>query len=90
MIPDEAPRGRIPPPWVNSLSGLERTRLFSRGHVPMNPFARLSGIRITHVAPGGATVVSPATEASLKNSGHMNIFPTLVGALGLLRRPPSR
>jgi len=47
----------------------------------MIPVGRLSGIRITHVAPGGATVVTPATETSLKSGGHLNVLPTLVSAL---------
>jgi class 3 adenylate cyclase len=81
MIPNETPRGRLPPAWFGSLSGIERARLISQVRVPVFPFARLFGIRITHVVPGGATVVSPAAESMLQFGGHLNVLAPLIGAL---------
>jgi class 3 adenylate cyclase len=66
-VTDEPPRGVIAPPWLNSLSGIERMRLYARRVLPAVPFARLTGFGIGHVSAGSLT-------ATLKASGHL-VFP---------------
>jgi class 3 adenylate cyclase len=81
MIPDEPVRGRTPPPWFRALSGVERSRALSRRQVPSSPFARLVGLRTTHVAPGTVHMTMPATEALLNSNGYLDIAPLAVAVL---------
>jgi class 3 adenylate cyclase len=81
MIPDEPVRGRTPPPWFRSLSGLERARAFSRGLLPWPPTARLLGMRTTHVAAGTVTVAMPASDACVAGNGQLEIVPPMIAAL---------
>lgn len=81
MIHDEPVRGRTPPPWFRALSGVERSRALSRRQVPSSPFARLVGLRTTHVAPGTVHMTMPATEALLTYIGYLDIAPLAVAAL---------
>jgi hypothetical protein len=64
---DEPVRGAIAPPWINSLSGIERMRLYARRVLPATPFARLTGFGIGHVSTGTLT-------GTLKASGHL-VYP---------------
>lgn len=66
-ITDEPVRGVAPPPWINSLPGIERMRLYTRRLLPATPFARLTGYGIGHVSTGSLT-------GTLKASGHL-VFP---------------
>jgi hypothetical protein len=66
-ITDEPVRGVIAPPWLNSLPGIERMRLYARRALPATPFARLTGFGIGHVSAGTLT-------GTLKASGHL-VFP---------------
>ena len=68
-ITDEPVRGVVAPPWLTSLSGIERMRLYARRDLPATPFARLTGFGIGHVSTGSLTGV-------LKASGHL-VMPTL-------------
>ena len=81
MIPDEAVRGRTPPPWFRALSGIERVSLWPEGALPWPPVARLIGIRTTHVVPGAITLIMPASEALLSANGQLEIIPALAAAL---------
>lgn len=81
MIPDEPVRGRTPPPWVGSLSGIERCRAYSRGLLPATPMARLFGYRLTHVAAGTVTLAMPANDASIAGLGQLEISAPMVAAL---------
>ena len=67
---DEPVRGLVPPPWINSLSGIERMRLMSRHYLALMPTARLFGLGLGHVSAGSAT-------ATMKASGHMAFIPAL-------------
>ena len=66
-VTDEPVRGVIAPPWLTSLSGIERMRLYARRGLPATPFARLTGYGIGHVSTGALT-------GTLKASGHL-VFP---------------
>ena len=66
-VTDEPVRGVVAPPWLNSLSGIERMRLYARRVLPATPFARLTGYGIGHVSAGSLT-------GTLKASGHL-VFP---------------
>ncbi len=81
VIPDEAVRGRTPPPWFTALSGLDRFHAFSDGRLPWPPIARLLGMRPTHIVPGAVTFAMPATEATLGGNGQLNISPLMATAL---------
>lgn len=81
MIPHEPVRGRTPPPWFWSLSGIERVRAFSRGVLPWPPLSRLLGMRTTHVAAGTVTVAMPASDASIAAYGMLQIVPPMMSAL---------
>jgi class 3 adenylate cyclase len=69
-VTDEPVRGLVPPPWINSLSGIERMRLMSRHYLAVTPTARLFGLGLGHVSAGSAT-------ATMKASGHMAFIPAL-------------
>ena len=81
MIPDEPVRGRTPPPWYFSLSGIERIQAFSRGLLPWPPICRLLGMRTTHVAAGTVTIAMPASEACVATNGQLEFVPLLMRAL---------
>ncbi len=81
MITNEPVRGRTPPPWYTSLSGIERVRAFSRGQLPWPPMCRLLGMRTTHVTAGSATVAMPASDACIAGNGQLEITPLSVAAL---------
>jgi class 3 adenylate cyclase len=66
-ITDEPVRGVIAPPWLTSLPGIERMRLYARRVLPATPLARLTGFGIGHVSSGSLT-------GALKASGHL-VFP---------------
>jgi len=81
VIPDEPVRGRTPPPWYLSLSGIERIQAFSRGLLPWPPICRLLGMRTTHVAAGTVTIAMPASEACVAPNGQLEFVPLLMRAL---------
>jgi class 3 adenylate cyclase len=66
-VTDEPVRGVVAPPWLTSLPGIERMRLYARRVLPAAPFARLAGFGIGHVSTGTLT-------GTLKASGHL-VFP---------------
>ncbi len=66
-VTDEPVRGVVAPPWLNSLPGIERMRLYARRALPATPIARLTGYGIGHVSTGTLT-------GTLKASGHL-VFP---------------
>ena len=45
-ITDEPVRGVPAPPWLKSLAGIERMRLYGRRLLPSPPFSRLTGLGI--------------------------------------------
>ena len=59
---EEPVRGGYPDPSIFGLSGIEQMRTYFRGLAPAPPLARLAGMLPTHVGPGTATFVMPATE----------------------------
>jgi uncharacterized protein (TIGR00369 family) len=79
---DEPVRGQIAPPWFHALSGVERMRAWSTGLVPMPPSMRLTGSRCTHIGPGSAVCVMPASEMLVAANGQLEIWPLLADALG--------
>lgn len=66
-------RGVVVEPALVRLPGFERARLIARGEVPRTPLAHLTGIRLTHVAPGSATVVAPAGPWLLLADGSLDL-----------------
>jgi uncharacterized protein (TIGR00369 family) len=79
---DEPVRGQTPPPWFQGLSGVERMRAWSTGLLPSPPTTRLTGSRTTHIGPGSAVCVMPATEMLVSPYGQIEIWPLLADALG--------
>jgi class 3 adenylate cyclase len=79
-VTDEAVRGVVAPPWLVSLPGIKRVRLYSDGLLPLTPFARLCGFGLGHVSVGSLT-------ATMKASGILafpplyNLSPLFVQAL---------
>jgi uncharacterized protein (TIGR00369 family) len=67
-VTDEPVRGVVTPPWLISLPGIERIRLYTRRMLPVTPFARLTGYAIGHVSAGSLT-------GTLKASGHLAFPP---------------
>ena len=67
---DEPVRGLVPPPWIYSLSGIERARLLARHYLAATPTSHLFGLGVGHVSAGVAT-------CSMKASGHMVFFPAV-------------
>jgi class 3 adenylate cyclase len=57
----EPVRGALPEPGFFSLPGLERAQALRRGLVPRAPLAHLTGLTITQVRPGTATLTAPAS-----------------------------
>ncbi|HEX2030338.1 MAG TPA: PaaI family thioesterase [Actinomycetota bacterium] len=58
----EPVRGGYPDPRLFGLPGLEQMRAYFRGLAQAPPLSRLTGMLPTHVGPGAATFVVPATE----------------------------
>ncbi|MGH2722754.1 MAG: hotdog fold thioesterase [Actinomycetota bacterium] len=58
----EPVRGGYPDPRLFGHPGLEQMRAYFRGLAPAPPLGRLLGLLPTHVGPGAATFVMPATE----------------------------
>ncbi len=67
-VTDEPARGVVAPPWINSLPGIERMRLYARRLLPRTPWARLVGFGLGHVSTGSVT-------GTLKASGHLVFIP---------------
>jgi hypothetical protein len=67
-VTDETVRGVVSPPWLKSLPGIERMRLYASRVLPATPFARLTGFGIGHVSTGTLT-------GTLKASGHLVMPP---------------
>jgi hypothetical protein len=67
-VTDETARGVVSPPWLKSLPGIERMRLYASRVLPATPFARLTGFGIGHVSTGTLT-------GTLKASGHLVMPP---------------
>src|SRR5713101_10065686 len=57
----EPVRGGLPDPGFYSLPGFEQAQAIQRGLVPRAPLAHLTGLTITQVAPGTATLTVPAS-----------------------------
>ena len=68
-ITDEPVRGAVRPPWLTSLPGIDRMRLYATSALPGTPFARLTGFAIGHVSVGSLTGRMPA-------SGHLAFIPS--------------
>jgi len=81
MISDEPVRGRLAPPWMSGLDGLERLRLYATNRLPGTPMARLLGSRVAHIAPGLITMTSPASPALLGTNGQIVIAQMMENAL---------
>ncbi len=75
-ITDEPARGVVSPPWLFSLPGIERMRLYARRVLPATPLARLVGLGIGHVSAGNFT-------GTLKASGHLTFIPAISATPGL-------
>lgn len=58
----EPVRGGYPDPRLFGLPGMEQMRAYFQGLAPAPPLSRLTGMLPTHVGPGAATFVMPATE----------------------------
>jgi class 3 adenylate cyclase len=67
-VTDETVRGVVSPPWLKSLPGIDRMRLYASRVLPATPFARLTGFAIGHVSTGTLT-------GTLKASGHLVMPP---------------
>jgi class 3 adenylate cyclase len=67
-VTEEPVRGVVGPPWLASLPGIERMRLYARRVLPATPIARLTGFGIGHVSSGTLT-------GTLKASGHLVMAP---------------
>jgi uncharacterized protein (TIGR00369 family) len=78
---DEPVRGQTPPPWFHGLSGVDRMRAWSTGLLPPPPTTRLTGSRTTHVGPGSAVCVMPASQMLVSPYGQIEIWPLLADAL---------
>ena len=57
----EPARGALPEPGFYSLPGLEQAQAFRRGLVPRPPLAHLTGLTVTQIGPGSATLTCPAS-----------------------------
>lgn len=81
IVTDEPVRGRPPPRWYFALSGIERMRAVAHNLIPVQPLARLLGLRTTHVIPGAVTVAMPATGASAAFNDQIDSTPLMMAAL---------
>jgi uncharacterized protein (TIGR00369 family) len=75
----EPVRGGYPDPRLFGLPGIEQMRAYFRGLAPAPPLSRLTGARPTHVGPGTATFVAPASEWLLTPVPYISL-----GALAML------
>ena len=57
----EPVRGGLPHPAILSLCGIEQADALCRGLVPHPPLAHLTGLRVTQVGPGTATLTVPTS-----------------------------
>jgi class 3 adenylate cyclase len=80
---DEPLRGRLPDPGFWSLPGIEQARARLRGLVPRSPLSHLTGIRLTQVGVGSATVTMPASPWLQIADGSVEVRMLLEEALAL-------
>jgi hypothetical protein len=66
-------RGFIPEPWFSSLPGIDRAQALRQGLIPRPPLARLTGLTVTQVSPGAATMTLRSTPW-LDGGGQMDIL----------------
>ncbi|MFP5327793.1 MAG: adenylate/guanylate cyclase domain-containing protein [Acidimicrobiia bacterium] len=66
---DEPVRGSVPGAEAFSLPGIDHARDLAHGSIARPPLSRLTGIRVTHVAPGSATATGPVGPWSLLPDG---------------------
>ena len=66
---DEPVRGAVPGPAEFAQPGIDHARALAHGNIPRPPLSRLTGIRVTHVAPGSATATGPVGPWSLLPDG---------------------
>lgn len=85
ILEGEPVRGGYPPPGFLSLSGAEQVRAFAQGLVPRPPFFRLCGMRVSHAAPGSATLTMPASRWHSVTDG-VTVWPLVLVALNLTAR----
>ena len=57
----ELVRGAIPEPWFSSLPGIDRAQALRQGRIARPPLARLTGLTVTQVSPGAATLTLRAS-----------------------------
>lgn len=79
-VTDEPVRGVVAPPWLASLPGIQRMRLYSDGVLPATPFARLCGFGVGHVSAGRLTATMKASSA-FQFPPVYNLSPLFVQAL---------
>jgi class 3 adenylate cyclase len=79
-VTDEPVRGVVAPPWLTSLPGIQRMRMYSDGLLPATPFARLCGIGLGHVSVGSLTATMKASSCLLFPPVY-NLSPLYVQAL---------
>lgn len=58
----EPVRGRLPEPGFYSRPGIDQATAIGRGLVPRAPLAHLTGLNVTQVAPGTATLTAPTSQ----------------------------
>ena len=66
---DEPIRGAVPGPAAFELTGIDHARALAHGNIPRPPLSRLTGVRVTHVAPGSATATGPVSPWLLLPDG---------------------
>lgn len=66
---DEPVRGCLPGSEAFALPGIDHARALAHGEIARAPLSRLTGVRLTHVAPGSATATAPAGPWSLLPDG---------------------
>jgi class 3 adenylate cyclase len=75
-ITDEPARGVVSPPWMCSLPGIERVRLYARSTLPATPVARLAGLGIGHFSAGNFT-------GTMRAGAHFTFIPAITPTPGL-------
>jgi len=83
VVVDEPVRGRLPDPGFWSLPGIEQARARLRGQVPRSPLSHLTGLRLTQVGAGSATVTMPASPWLQSADGSIEVRMLLEEALAL-------
>ena len=66
---DEPIRGAVPGAAAFEMTGIDHARALAHGNIPRPPLSRLTGVRVTHVAPGSATATAPVSPWSLLPDG---------------------